>query len=63
MFMLVYRESMVCNIIANGVVYVEYKNVYKTKLIVLNCWDFQASPCMLAVIHVPAASMRQPMGG
>ena len=32
--MLVYWELMVLNIIANGVVYVKYKNVYKTKLMV-----------------------------
>ena len=35
--MLVYWESMVCSIVANGVVYVKYKNAYKTKLMVLNC--------------------------
>ena len=33
MVMLVYWESTVWSIIANGVVYVNYKNAYKTKLI------------------------------
>ena len=45
MTMLVYLESMVWSIIANGVVDVKYKNVYKTKLMVLNCRLFLASPC------------------
>ena len=43
--MLVYWESMVWRIIANGVVYAKYKNVYKTKLMVLNCRLFPPSPC------------------
>ena len=34
MIMLVYWESIMWSIIANGVVYVQYKNVYKTKLMV-----------------------------
>ena len=34
--MLVYWESMEWSIIANGVAYAKYKNVYKMKLIVLN---------------------------
>ena len=46
MTMLVYWESMVWSMIANGVVvYVTYKNVYKTKLMVLNYQLFPASHC------------------
>ena len=37
---------MVWSIIANRVVYVKYKNVYKTKLMVLNYRHFPASPCL-----------------
>ena len=36
---------MVWSIIANGVVYIKYKNVYNTKLMVLNYRLFPASPC------------------
>ena len=43
--MFVYWKSMVWIIVANGVVYVKYRNVYKTKLIVLNCRLFPATPC------------------
>ena len=44
--MLLYWESIVWSIIANGVVvYVKYKNGYKTKLMVLKCQLFPASPC------------------
>ena len=35
--MRVYWESVVWSIIANRVVYVKYKNVYKAKVFVLNC--------------------------
>ena len=35
---------MVCSIIANRVVYVNYKNVYKKKRMVLNCQIFTAGP-------------------
>ena len=42
--MLVYWESMVWSIIANGVVYVKYKHVCKTKLMVLNSRLFPPSP-------------------
>ena len=45
MTMFVYCESMVWNITVNVVAYVKNKNVYKTKLMVLNCRFFQASPC------------------
>ena len=50
--MLVYWESMVWGIIANGIVYVKYKIVYKTKLLVLNCQVFPARPSVLAMIAV-----------
>ena len=40
-----YWESVVWSIIANGVVHVKYKNVYKTKLMVLKYRFFKASPC------------------
>ena len=55
--MIVYWESMVWSIVANGVVYVKYKHVYKTKLMVLNCWMFLASPCVLTMIHVYEVAM------
>ena len=53
---------MVWSIIANGVVSGKYKNVYKTKLMVLNGRVFPASSCVLAMKHVLAACMRQRMG-
>ena len=36
---------MVWSILANGLVYVKYKNVYKIKLMVLNVQFVPASPC------------------
>ena len=44
--MLVYRESIVWSIIANGVVYVKYKNAYKIKLMVLNSQLFPPKFCV-----------------
>ena len=40
------------SIIANGVVYVKYKTLFKTKLMVLNCCLFLLHPSMLAMMHV-----------
>ena len=62
MIILVYCESMLWSIIANSIVYVKYKNVYKTKLMVLNGRVFPAGSCVAAMKHVRAACMRQPMG-
>ena len=56
--MLVYWESLVWSVIANGVVYVKYK-AYKAKLMVLNCLGFLARPVSamipangVATVHV-----------
>ena len=48
--MLVYWESMVWSIIANGVVHIKYKTLYKTKLMVLKCRVFPASPSVSIMI-------------
>ena len=51
--MLVYSESIVWSIIANGVVYVNYKNVYKTKTngFKLSAF-FRQAHVVAATIHV-----------
>ena len=54
---------MVWNIRANDIVYVKYKNVHKTKPMVLNGQVFPASLCVFAMIHVLVACMRRPMEG
>ena len=43
--MLVYWESLVWSVIANGVVYVKYK-AYKAKLMVLNCQGVSGKTCV-----------------
>ena len=50
MSILVYWESIVWITIANGVVYVKYKRIYSTKLLVLNCLVFLASSPVSAII-------------
>ena len=55
--MLVYLESMVWNIIANGVVYVNYKMYIRQNKCFFMCWLFPASPCGMHILRRPMGAM------